>query len=45
MNRLQVTAHFRSCRIGDHLLKALELEIEFVLSDTEPHQGESGEVT
>ena len=37
--RLQVTAQFRSCRIGDHPLKALELEIEVALSDTESNQG------
>ena len=37
--RLQVTAHFRACCIGDHLLKA-ELGIDVVLSNTESHQGE-----
>ena len=30
--RPQVTAHFRSCRIGNHLPKALELGINVVLS-------------
>ena len=37
----QVTAHFRACRISDHLLKALELGIDMVLSDTESHWGEN----
>ena len=35
--RPQITAHFRSCRIGGHLLKEIELWIEVVLPDTEPH--------
>ena len=39
--RPQVTAHFQACRIGDHLLNALELGIEMVLSDTESHRGET----
>ena len=38
--RPQVTAHFWACRIGDHLLKALELGIEVVVSDTKSHRGE-----
>ena len=37
----QVTAHFQACRIGDHLLSALELGIEIVLSDTDSHRGET----
>ena len=41
--RPQVTAHFQTCRIGNHLLKALELGIDAVLPDTESHQWETGE--
>ena len=37
----QVTAHLQACRIDDHLLKALELGMEVVLSDTESHQWET----
>ena len=39
--RPHVTANFQACRIGDHLLNALELGIEMVLSDTESHRGET----
>ena len=39
--RPQVTTHFQACHIGDHLLKALELGMDMVLSDTESHQGET----
>ena len=39
--RLQVTAHFQACRISIYLLKALELWMGVVLSDTESHQGDS----
>ena len=35
----QVIDHFRACRIGDHLFKALELGMELVLSNTESHLG------
>ena len=38
--RPQVTAHFRAHRIGDHLLYALELGIEIVVSDIDSHRGE-----
>ena len=40
-HRPQVTAHFQACRIGDHLLKALKLGMDVVLSDTESHRGEN----
>ena len=32
-------AHFRACRIGNHLLKALELGMDVITSDAEPHRG------
>ena len=39
--RPQVTAHFQACRIDNHLLKALELGMDVVLSNVESLQGEN----